>query len=242
MVYYFSPLYHVAGLIYLVPVALAFMLLRENKTAAAYWILLPAVLLWLALRGLSALMGDAAMMNMFMLALLSGFVTVLLLGERIGHRHRLVTFLLAGLILMGCIMLAQAGIGGLSGFGPFVMLSLLSAAILLCGFSAAGFLCRRRCGGVKFSMLMILGLLVSTLVFFGVYILFTALRYGMGREWLFFFFVVPIYAGLYWLFVQPFVVLFFVNDFWRRRFAAVMGFGARELPPAAPQESPGPEA
>ena len=237
--YHFSPLYHAAGLIYLVPIALAYGLLRENKKGAALLILLPMLLVWGIWRGFAAVMGipDEAMslLGSIVIALATGFTTVWLLGERIGNRHRFMTFLLAAAVMLGCfaLMLAeietpmyriQAGV-----FGAF------SVLILLGGFVFAGALCRNRFGPVRFAVRMALGLLICVTLILGVYLTILIFQHDMWGQTIFLFFMILMYAGVYWIITLPFLVLFFVNGFWRQRFAAVMGMGAKELPSTQPQ-------
>lgn len=236
VVYHFSPLYHFAGFVYLVPVVLAFVLLRENRSLQAAKILLPAGLLWLLWRVLvvmapSGVGGGSA--NMCVVSLLCGFVTVWLLGDRIGSRHRLATFLMAGVVLLGCMMLMQVEVELFGNLRSVYLFGLQSTLVLLGGFAFAGYVCRRRFSTVRFSVVMIPGLALSVFLVQGIYLLGMALQSGISVQ-LYFLMFYSIFLGLqtvaYGLFTVPFLVLFFTNQFWRQRFAAVMGMGIRKIP------------
>jgi hypothetical protein len=237
--YHFSPLYHAAGLIYLVPIALALGLLKENKKGSALLILLPLLLVWGIWRGFASAMGipdeAVSLPSAIVISLLTGFTAVWLLGERIGNRHRCVTFLLAVAVMLGCCALMlvefetpmyriQAGIVGA-----------ISVLILLGGFVFAGVLCRNHFGPVRFVLWMALGLLVCVILILGLYLMILIFQYDMWGQIIFLFFMILIYAGVFWIIVLPFLVLFFVNDFWRRRFAAVMGMGGAAVLETVPE-------
>ncbi len=241
--YHFNAFYHFAGFVYLVPVVLAFVLLRENRTLQAAKILLPALLLWLVWRVLVAMMrpGGIGSADMCVVSLLCGFVTVWLLGERIGSRHRLATFLMAGVVLLGCMMLMQVEVESFGNLRSVYLFGLQSTLVLLGGFALAGYVCRRRFDAIRFSVMMIPGLAVSTFLVQGIYFLWMAIQSGIGRQiyfLMFYLIFLGIQAVAYWLFTLPFLVLLFTNRFWRQRFAAVMGMGIRKLPVVETQTEP----
>lgn len=239
--YHFSRMYHVAGLVYGVPILLAFMALRENKTPAAFLILLPMLLVWGGWKAFSALMqmsGESVLMGTVVISILTGFTTVWLLGERVGNRHRAATFFgAAGILLASCaLMLVEIGTPAYRlQIGLVVAFYLL---ILLVGFVIAGFLSRKQFGPVRFSLWLALGVLLATSCVFGILLTIQMFMYfSVYLLWIYVI-VVSFSTAVLWGGMLPFLVLFFVNDFWRHRFSAVMGLGGKTLPAAIPPASP----
>jgi hypothetical protein len=224
--YYFNPLYHASGFAYFVPVAAAFLFLKENRRPRAFLILAPMLLVMGMWRGFAGLMyypeEMVSLLNSVVMALLAGFCVVWLLGERIGHRHRLVTALLAGGIMLGCcaLMLVDSAY-----VFQIVFFGVVSAAVIQSGFIVGAFLSRRRFGPVRFLLGFGVGILSATFVLFFVYYTILMFPYSFFSADLFWMLLVVmlVYAAIYWVGVLPFLILFFVSDFWRQRFAAVTG-------------------
>lgn len=225
--YYFNPLYHASGFAYFVPVAAAFLFLKENRRPRAFLILAPMLLVMGMWRGFAGVMHfpeeAVSLLNSVVMALLAGFCVVWLLGERIGHRHRLVTALLAGGIMLGCCALMLVDISSLE-YVQIVFFGVVSAAVIQSGFIVGAFLSRRRFGPVRFLLGFGAGILSAIFVLFFVYytILIPYSLFSADLFWMLLV-VMLVYAAIYWVGVLPFLILFFVSDFWRQRFAAVTG-------------------
>jgi hypothetical protein len=237
--YHFSPLYHAAGLIYLTPIALAFGLLKENKKGSALLILLPLVLVWGIWRGFAAAMGipdeSMSLLSAIVIALLTGFTAVWLLGERIGHRHRFITFLLAAVVMLLCNALMLVEIETPRYRLQIALFEAVSLLVLLGGFVFGGVLCRKRFGAVRFVLGTGCGILLTTLLVLGVIVAAQMYNHFSLDMLLMVLVQILIFALAYNVVVLPFLVLFFVNDFWRRRFAAVMGMGGAAVLETVPE-------
>lgn len=227
--YYFNPLYHASGFVYFVPVAAAFLFLKENRRPKAFLILAPMLLVMGMWRGFSGVMHfpeeAVSMLNSVVMALLAGLSVVWLLGERIGHRHRLATTFLAGGIMLGCCALMLVEIFSSDYVFQIAFFGVISAAVILSGFLVGGFLSRKRFGPVRFLLWFGVGILSATFVLFFVYYAILTFSYFSADLFWMLLGVMLTYAAIYWVGVLPFLVLFFVNDFWRQRFTAVMGLG-----------------
>lgn len=222
--YRFSPLYHVQGLIPWLLLPLAFIALKENRTLQAAWILAPLSLLGAVYLAVVNLWdwgsGTTVQFNVLFTIIIVGFSMVWLLAERIGHRNRLVAFLLAALLWFGFL-----GVNLLSrGFrdaafilvigGASVFSILLAVAIASC-FSA------KRLRKARFVIWTGLGLLGSLLAVASTLVL---LFYPSGpvADQLAEVSVASLISSLVYLVcLSPFLVLLWTNRFWRRRFECV---------------------
>jgi hypothetical protein len=236
--FHFSPFYHIAGCIYLLPVVIAF-LLRENRTRAALLILLPMLLVWGAWRGFAAAVGipDEAMtlFSAIVISLLCGFGTVWLLAERIGNRHRFTAFLLAGVTMLLCMALMAAEIQTPRYRMQLALLAVMCVLILLGGFVFAGVLSRKKFGPVRFSVWLGLGLLLTSFLVLGSVTAVQVYRYFELRLLWIIGVQILIITLVFFLLMLPFLVLFFVNGFWRQRFAAIMKMPTPNSPGPAVQ-------
>lgn len=237
--YHFSPVYHAAGLIYLAPVALAFGLLKENKKGSALLILLPLLLVWGVWRGFIAAVNipeeSMTLFSAIVISLLCGFVTVWLFGERIGNRHRFAAFLLAGVTMLLCMALMAAEVETPQYRMQLALIAAISVLILLGGFVFAGVLCRKKFGPVRFSAWLGAGFLLASFLILGSVVAVQVYRYFELRHLWIIVVQILIFAVVFFLITLPFLVLFFVNDFWRRRFAAIMKMPTPDFPGPAVQ-------
>ena len=226
--YYFSPLYHAARLVYFAPIGAAFLFLKENKRLAAFLILLPMLLVWGMWKGFAAALGmpeEASGLDTVIIAFLTGITVVWLLGERIGNRHRFLTFLSACGILLGCCALMLFEIAASEYVKQILLVGVIGAGVMLSGFIVGGFLCRQRFGPVRFSVCFGAGVAAAILVVFSsVFVIQIGTYFSVDLLWMFLVMAL-IYTAIGYIGLLPFVVLLLVNGFWRRRFAAVMGIG-----------------
>lgn len=229
VLYRFSPLYHVQGLIPWLLLPLAFVALKENRTAQAVWILVPIALLvavyWAVMAVLKLSSGDAVQMNMLFMVMVVGFSLVWLLGERIGNRNRFIAFLLATLVWFGCLGVNLLGVGvGKTMIAAASMAAILIPPIVL-AFVVAALVCTKRFGRFRFIASMAGTLFASLLAVLSAVMLIFSMPAGRSLsdrlvEVLLASFVISLvcFVGL-----LPFVVLLLVNSLWRRRLECVTG-------------------
>ena len=98
-----------------------------------------------------------------------------------------------------------------------------------------GVLCRKRFGAVRFVLGTGCGILLTTLLVLGVIVAAQMYNHFSLDMLLMVLVQILIFALAYNVVVLPFLVLFFVNDFWRRRFAAVMGMGGAAVLETVPE-------
>ncbi len=226
MPYRFSSLYHVQGLIPWLLLPLAFVVLKENRTPQAAWILAPLSLLGAVYLAVMNLWdwgsGTTVQFNALFTIIIVGFSILWLLAERIGNRHRLVAFLLAALIWFGFlgVNLFSRGFHDAAFTVVFGGASLLS---ILLAFGIASRFSTRRFRKARFVAWTGFGLLGSLLA---VASTFVVLFYSIGP-------IVDqltevsvaslIFYLVYLVCLSPFLVLLWTNRFWRRRFECVTG-------------------
>ncbi len=225
ILYHFSPLYHVQGFIPWLLLPLAFIVLKENRTAQAVWILAPVaglgVVYWAATMVIKPTSGSMVQTNTLFTAMTVGFSLVWLLGERIGNRNPFVAFLLAALVSFGFL-----GVNLFSrGFGKDVTaISVLAATMILpmlLALGVAAFLSSKRFRKVRFAVwtgVCLFGsqwIIVSTVT-----LLFNSNRPIAGQiaEVSFASLVISLLCCVCLL---PFLILLWTNRFWRRRFECV---------------------
>ena len=229
--YRFSLLYHVQGLLPWLLLPLAFVALKENRTAQAAWILAPIALLatlyWAVMTALRATSGSTVQMNLFFTVMVAGFSMIWLFAERIGGRKRLATFLLAVLIYLGVL-----GVTLLSGeFGAdartVASMAAVSIPSILLAFVFGALVSSKSFRKVRFLAVTGVFLFVSLLAILSL----VTLVFYPGRpiraqmaEVAFASFVISL---VFLLGMLPFLVLLLANRFWRRRLGRVMGLDIR---------------
>jgi hypothetical protein len=234
--YYFHPLCHVQGIIPWLLLPLAFVGLKENRTAPAAWIVAPIALLGATYAALMHLVrmdsGSGVQLNALFTIMVLGFTLVWLVAERLPHGNRFVTFLLATLVYFGFLgvnLLSRGfskdilGIASLAAISiPALMFALLVAALRSPPpFHLVRYLIR--VGAALFGALLIL---------FGVamFVFYRAPNLPLTTrmvEWLTASFFTSLICCVA---LFPFLVLLFSHPFWRKRFASVWGIHAGSLP------------
>jgi hypothetical protein len=226
VLYHFSPLYHVQGLIPWLLLPLAFVALRENRKVQTAWILVPLALLGAVYLAFVNLWhwgsGDTVQFNVLFTIIIVGFSMIWLLAERIGNRNRLVAFLLAALIWLGFLgvnLLCR----GFHDAAFIIVFGGVSASSILLAFAIASWFSAKRFRKIRFVAWVGLGLLGSLLAVASTFVF---LFYPSGpvvdqlREVS----VASLIFGLVYLVcLSPFLVLLWTNRFWRRRFECVTG-------------------
>lgn len=227
--YHFNSLYHAQGMIPWLLLPLAFVVLRENRTARAAWILAPIALVatvyLVVIRMMRVTSGSTAQLHVIFTVIVVGFSLVWLLAERIGHRNRFVTFLLASLIyfgFLGVTLLANGCSEDVTAIAGLTAVSL--PAILLALFIASPHR-TKPFHGARFVAWVGGTLFLALLVIFST-IMFVFYRApgrsveGLLRELLIASFLSSL---IYYAALLPFLVLLLANPFWRKRLGAVLG-------------------
>lgn len=225
--YHFSPLYHAQGFIPWLLVLLAFVVPKENRTLQVAWIFAPIALLaagyWAFMTIAKTTTGDRAQMNMFFTITVLGFSMIWLLADRIGHRDRLVAFLLAAVIYFGFLGADLLT----SGFGEDTMtvaiLASLSILPILLAFAAASRLSSKSFGKVRFLVVAGAVLFVSFAVILSVVMLITHPGHSLRGRIDELAFASLIFSAVFLVALTPFLILLWTNHFWRRRFECVTG-------------------
>jgi hypothetical protein len=227
--YNFKRIYHAQGLIPWLVFGLAFLALKENRTARATLLLIPIVLLGVLCSSAEKMVGmdsgGAVQINFMFTVLVVGFSMVWLLAERIGNRNRFVTFLLAALIYLGFLGVSLLG----GGFGDDTTMMAVFAGISIVAVLGAFFLARIAAGEVfnrrRFLIWLPIALYSLLLISFAI-VMGVSPRIdnyplsSMVVEVL----VASFFTGVvYCISLVPFVVLLLSSPFWRKRFYTILG-------------------
>jgi len=212
---------------------LAFVVLKENRTLQAAWILAPIALLAMVYSAVMHIVpmdsGGAVQLNVMFTIMVLGFSMVWLLAERIGNRNRFVTFLLATLIYFGflAVNLLSAGFG--KNIVAIAALAAVSIPAILFAFLIASPHCTKPFNTARFILYIGVALFAVLLVIFSII---TFLFYpapdrpikGVINELL-----IASFLGslIYYAVLLPFLILLLANSFWRKRFEAVLGIQTR---------------
>ena len=224
-----------SGLIVWGAVLIVFILFRENWTPKAFLILVPvfvASIVWLGLKKVPGMQSASVVMfDIIINSFVAGIAVLWLLAERIGNRNRLVTFLLAVVVM--AIMCALGGVS-LGEFklsadmaGISVVFAVL-AAIVLWAFVLTGWMCRKSYSAVRFMLwlavwivapYLLLMVILATVSIIGAIVMGNALPPGflllMALK-------VPlvslIVGGFIYAILFPFMILAFKSNLFRRRF------------------------
>ncbi|MGH2270465.1 hypothetical protein ACQ9LF_01560 [Anaerohalosphaeraceae bacterium U12dextr] len=228
ILYYWSPLYAILGGLFWVPLVLGYVLFKENRRLAALWILLPAAgfrtILWFlaALTDMST--ETSGLLTSIMDTIAVSFCLVWLLAGRIGGRHRFVTAVLALLIFAGMAGLAVLTLLNWDNSQYMTVLTMftgISFGVYTIALTIATLLSRKRMTGLRFSLWSIPGCLIGTAIPFSVILIIEMMQYpDEGMVWQFLLQTL-VGAAFFYAALLPFLILFFVNGFWRQRFEAI---------------------
>ncbi len=212
--------------------ALAFVGLKENRTAKAALLLIPIAVLGLVYSAIKKMIGidsgGGVQLNFMFTVLVLGFSMIWLLAERIGNRNRFVTFLLAISIYLGFLGVNLLG----GGFGDDTVqiagLAAISIVALLPAFFLAGVAAGTPFNRRRFLIWLPIALYSLLLISFAI-VMGVSSRIdnyplsSMVVEAI----VASFFTGVvYCVSLVPFVVLLLNSPFWRKRFDAVLGVQA----------------
>ena len=210
--------------------ALAILLVRENRYPRILLIFIPIFLvrlLWSRFQPILGAPSDVlAVLGMMVDAFVVGMGVLLLLAYMLGNRNRIVTFLLALCVL---IVVSLVGIVSNQAWSSragleLLVIQALGITTMLLVFVLAGWHCRRRYGPWRFMLWLVLWIVVVSIVAFLIFFLIAVGRSGpveeITRQ-------IPqvliaglIFAICLYMLNLPFMILAFVSPFFRRRFYA----------------------
>ena len=219
---------------------LALLMLKPNRCASAWWILVP-----LACVGGLAFLPESLLEHLpfdqFELyletigALGFGLAAAWLLSGYLAWKHRVVA----------CLgMLAASGAFGLFSLVPRLDWGNIMVEVLQAGFflgmgalvtnlalTLAGLFCRGKYCWLRLSLWLMVALLALWLVLIGPFFLLGVLASGLEVPLLSLFPIVGVAAGLTFCVILPFLVLSFVNGFYRERLKGLLHLGSVAPPP-----------
>ena len=216
---------------------LALLMLKPNRCAMAWWILVPlACVAWASNppESLRELL-PSSQFDIFLEligALGFGLAAVWLLSGYLDWKHRMLAFLgilvaLGAFGLLTCVVRQGLGIETLQA-GIFVAASALVISVAL---TLAGLVCRGRYGGLRLSLWLFGALVLVWLLVIGPFAVIAAIASGGNVPLGQFLGVVPMMAGFSFGVVLPFLVLSFANGFYRERLKGLLHLGAAAPPP-----------
>jgi len=219
---------------------LALLLLKPNRCASAWWIWLPLALVagvgCLPQWAVDALPSEQLDVLLEMISALGfGLAAVWLLASYLGWKHRMLTLLGMLLAQGGFSLLAFAIRQDWQGVGPetFAVGIMVAATTLTLavGMTLAGLVCRGRYGKLRLTLWLIVALAVLWALILAPFFVFALMANGRNVPIWVFFMALATAVGLAFGMVLPFLVLSFVNGFYRERLKGLLHFGKVETPP-----------
>ena len=212
---------------------LALLMLKPNRCAAAWWILVPLGCV-AGVAGAPTVLGlllpsESEYFMELISAMVFGVAAVWLLSSYLGWKHRMLAFL--------GILLAQGGFSVLAyvisrGWGELGAETAALGAALAAGavamsaaLSLAGLLCRGRYGWLRLSLWVMAALVVVWLVVILPFFILAVISSSGGVPVLAIFGVVGAAVGITFGVLLPFLVLSFVNGFYRERLKGLLAPG-----------------
>jgi len=213
---------------------MALLLLKPNRCASAWWIWVPlGCVAGVACVPQSALdlleSAQFEVVRELISALGFGLAALWLLSSYLGWKHRMLAFLGMLLAQGGFSMLAFAVRQGWEDMGPETLVMGISLAVIVLVISVAmilaGLACRGRYGWLRLSLWLMAALVV-------IWQLATGPFYVISHvPALVIFGIVAVTAGLTFAVLLPFLVLSFVNGFYRERLKGLLHLGGAPPPP-----------
>jgi hypothetical protein len=224
---------------------LAFVTLKENRTAQAAWILAAVALLGMIYLAVMEILrmdsGGIVQLNVMFTIIVLGFSMIWLLAERIGNRNRFVTFLLATLIYSGFLGVSLLSAGFSRSIITVVSLAAISIPAILFAFVIATLTSPKPFNTARFIItigavfFIVLLISLSTITFVIYRTPEIPLNSQIGEVVMISFFS----SLIYYVGLLPFLILLLSNPFWRKRFEAVLGIQIQTpVEPQSPMEMP----
>ena len=216
---------------------LGLLLLRPNRNASAWWILVPLACVAGAASAPQSVAGflpsfQADMFLQLIGALGFGVAAVWLLSGYLGWKHRMLAFVGILLALEGFSLLTYALGHGLE-FDTLQMGIPLAASALMISvaLTLAGLVCRGRYGWLRLSLWLVAALVVVWLLLIGPFFVVAVISSSGSIPMMALFGVVGMAVGITFGVLLPFLVLSFANEFFRERLKGLLHLGNAAPPP-----------
>jgi len=222
--------YSMPALVLWIVLALAILLVRDNRDPRVLLIFIPIVLihlLWSRFQSILGAPSDILMvLGMLVDAFIVGMAVLWLLAYKLGNRNRFVSFLLALVVLVAVSIVAVVSSQAWSSRAALGLLVIqaLGIATMLLVFVLAGWHCRKRYGPWRFMLWMALWTIVISLVGMITFFLIAEGASDPSEELIR---QIPqvllvgfIFAICVYMLNLPFMILAFVTPFFRERFYA----------------------
>ena len=115
---------------------------------------------------------------------------------------------------------------------------MVTALVISVALSLAGLMCRGRHGWLRLSLWLLAALVVAWLVVIGPFSIIAMIASGGNVPVLQFLISVPVAAGIIFGVLLPFLVLSFINGFYRERLKGLLLLGVAAAPPVIPSPIP----
>ena len=226
---------------------LGLLMLKPNRCASAWWVWVPlgcVAGLASAPQPVLALL-PSSQYEMFLEligALGFGLAAAWLLSSYLGWKHRMLAFLGFLLALAAFSGLAFAGRQGWEGVGLEMMQMGLflgvSALVISVAVSLAGLVCRKRYGWLRLSLWLVAALETVWLLVLGPIFVIEQMMSRGNVPVMALLAVAGVATGITFGTLLPFLVLSFVNQFYRERLKALLHLGDTAAPPVITSPMP----
>jgi len=219
-----------------VVLVLAIALVKANRNPRALLILVPLLiinLLWSILEKARPFPSSTmAVFDQVFASLTVGIAVLWLLCHKLGNRNRFVTFILA-LVVLAVIGLVGAISYGMGFSQETAMLAIFLAVLaftMLFAFVLTGWQCRKRYGGLRFTLWLAMWTVavstVAMLGYFGIALVIMTISGHIPSNWSSVLLVIPIggliLGGCLYVINLPFMILALRSVFFRERFYACL--------------------
>jgi hypothetical protein len=220
-------------------ILLLFLLVPENRDGRAWWIWLPLVAVVAAMRSLEWVLGHfpselQGLLETAFIALGFGHAAVWLLAERLGRRHRVLTFLSIILVLgfaSGLTFMVQQDWGEELVYAFFILMPLgLAVLVGAVAISVAGWRVGRELGVVRTSLRLAIVLFALWFLICLPFVVIGGIQSGGDVPWGELAGGLGLMGGLHLATLLPFVVLSFCSGLFHQRLELLLNLD-RELPP-----------
>jgi len=219
---------------------LGLLLLKPNRNASAWWIWVPlGCVAWVA-SGPQLILGflPSSQYELFLEligALGFGLAATWLLSSYLGWKHRMLTFLGILLAMEGFSVLSFVARQDWQGVGFETLAAMISlmvgGLVISIALSLAGLACRRRFGWLRLSVWSLAAVVVVWSLIYGPFFLISIIANGGRVPLLTLFGIAGVVSGVTFGTLLPFLVLSFVNRFYRERLKALLHLGGTASPP-----------
>ncbi len=218
---YISPFSALLGMVKWLIIAVGFILLKENRTGKALWLLMPMVIalaIWWIYLKIVSLGQSGTYFDIIVNSTVISFVFCWLLSEKLAKVHRFLVFILTVIIFIAFGVLEIMSFGDME--AELFIVYLIAFGVVLSGIIVTRWMCRRRFRPIKFVILTFVNMiLISGIFVVSAFVIQAMANSQQIDDYIWQVLLMALIFGFAcFVLCLPFVIFLINNKFWNCRF------------------------